>query len=151
MNDYHHPILARWIQFKRFGEERVLRIHALERAAGIPCTEPTSMAARMLIQTFNTQMGPYWDKRKKEADQAKELDAFLAHIRPIWLPLLNAPAAAATPYLARLHAADLAIVRDDWKINHGAGAPISGSKVLSKVYGLGGQDHAAGADAPEFP
>jgi len=151
LSNYNHPILARWIQFKRFREAQVLRIHAQESCLGIPSTDPLCAAARALIYQFNAHLGPYWDKRKKESDQIKELDAFLAHIRPIWNPILNPAGSPQSSWLARLHSADLAILRDDWKINCGPGAPISGSKVLSQVYGKSGQDHAAGTDdAPEF-
>jgi hypothetical protein len=144
----------RWLQFKRFGEERVLRIHAAERAAGATMEDPACVQGRLLVAAFNKELGPFWEAKKKEADQAKERAAFLAHVTPLALAAFQSARAAGKPGGLALHEADLAVVRDGYKINYGTGAPISSSPVLSKVYGRTGADRAAGDDAedasPEF-
>lgn len=133
----------RWMQFKRFGEERVLQIHALERAADCLCSEIRCAAGWQLVQQFNRELGPYWGKTKTQADAHKETEAFLAFVRPIAIAARQKAVAEGAKSGPALHAADLAVIRADYKINYGPGAP---SKILSKVYAKGGQDRAAGRE-----
>lgn len=155
MSEAARQLELRWMQFKRFGEERVLRIHAAERAAGALCNDPFCAPGFALVVAFNRELGPFWDKRKKEADQQKERDAFLTHARPLAYAAWSAARAAGKPGALALQEADLVVVRDGYQINYGPGAPISSSKILSKVYAKGGADRAAGEDEedrvePEF-
>lgn len=138
---------ARWLQFKRFGEQRVLEIHALEAEAGCTSLDPRCTAATALIHRFNVELGPYWDKRKTDSEQDREVAAFRLHIRPIWNAAATEARAAGGSAIDALHAADLAIVRDPYKINCGAGSSIGSSPILKKVYERSGQDRASGADA----
>ena len=133
--------------FKRFGEQRVMQIHALERADGCSALESHGVAAQALIDRFNSELGPYWSKKKSDSDQLREIAAFRAHIGPIWRAAADAARAAGGNGLDALHAADLAVVRDGYQINCGAGGSVAASAILRKVYERSGQDRAAGADA----
>ena len=138
-----NDVERRWLRFKRYGEERVLRIHELERKA----SRTDGLESIQLAMGFDAELGAYWHKKKTESDKGRELGAFLNHARKIAMDAYNAALAAGKPGGAALHAADLAVVRDAYKINFGPGSPVASSPVLSQVYG--GQDRAAGEDAPE--
>ncbi len=150
MTHFEIKLHDRWLLMKRFGEERVLKIHALELADGALYTSAERGKAFWLVHRFNAELGPFWDKRKKEADQVKEREVFIAHIRPIALAAYRVAISAGKPGGLAIHASDLAVVRDDYKLNLGTGAPIASSKLLSKVYAKTGADRAAGEDDHEF-
>ncbi len=148
MSDYS-PLEGRWMQFKRFGEERVLQIHVAERAAGCTSLDSRCTAPRVLIDRFNGELGAFWSAKKTESERTREILAFRIHVAPIWKAVATAGRAAGLSEIQMLHEADLAIVRDQYKINYTAGASVSSSAILSKVYDKSGQDRAAGADAEE--
>jgi len=139
----------RWLQFKRFGEDRVLQIHAAERAGNCLSSEPHCEVGWRLVARFNEELGPYWDKRKTQDHCQKEAAAFLAFVRPIAAEVYAKALAEGQKSGLALHASDLAVIRADYKLNFGPGSPIAGSKVLSQVYAKGGQDLAAGREYDE--
>lgn len=136
----------RWLQFKRFGEAKVLEIHAAEREAGCLFTEAGPCPALELVTRFNRELGPFWDKRKTPDHCAKETAAFLAFVKPIAAATYKKSLDDGLKTGPALHAADLAVLRADYTLNFGPGSPVAGSKILSQVYPKGGQDRAAGPE-----
>ncbi len=145
----NEEIDRRWMQFKRFGEAKVLEIHALERSINCLSSDPRCEKGWRFVERVNAELGPYWHIRKTEEHRLKETQAFLAFVRPIAIAIYKKAIADGMPSGLAMHSADLAVVRADYKLNFGPGSPISGSKVLSKVYAKGGQDLAAGREYDE--
>lgn len=133
---------ARWMQLKRIKPTEVEKFHALERSVkvehGIVTNKAgqTSAPALVYLTRLNAMLGPYWDRAKLEEDRAREVSGFERHIYMLWAPILQPSNPKYSTDLEALHAADLAIIRDDYVINRHAGGPQVSSRI-GVVYGNG--------------
>ena len=134
---------ARWMRLKRLTPGEVEKFHDMERRGDGKSGNPwgfvraadghVTARAASLLSVLDDRLGAYWNRNKTEADRAAEVRTFERHAARLTYRILAADNPGYDSDLAALHAADRAVLKDDYEINREGGAPIA-SAALDAVY-----------------